>query len=119
MTRPRLSSVLLTAILTLLALALRAKSSPPQDDIRRAGQPQEISRLAQPIQPTRMIGYYIGGGALNRYKADVALPTDGTWGLDYTGGLFRRRVDLGWWHGRRYQGGAGAYKTDGPKLIRE
>src|SRR4051794_32648596 len=97
--RPRLSSVLLTAILTLLALAIRAKSSPPQDDARRTGQPQELSRFARPIEPSRMIGYPVGGGAVNRAKAEPALPHEGTWGLDFTGGLLRRRVDLGWWHG--------------------
>jgi hypothetical protein len=107
-------------MLTLLALAIRAKSSPPvvEDDFRRAGQPQEVSRFARPADVGRSIGYSVGGGALNRNKAEPAGPADGTWGWDYTGGLFRRRVDLGWWHGRRYQGGSGAYKTDGPKLIR-
>jgi hypothetical protein len=121
MSRPRLSSLLLTAMLTLLALAIRAKSNPPagQDDFRRAGQPQEVSRFARPSDVNRSIGYYIGGGALNRHRADPPTLIDGTWGWDYTGGLFRRRVDLGWWHGRRFQGGSGAYKTDGPKLIRE
>ena len=40
---------------------------------------------------------------------------DGTWGWDETGcHLFRRRVILGWSHGRKYQGGTGAYLTDGP-----
>jgi hypothetical protein len=24
---------------------------------------------------------------------------------------------LGWWHGRRSQGGAGAYKIDGPRPV--
>jgi hypothetical protein len=32
--------------------------------------------------------------------------------------LIPRRVTLEWWHGRRYQGGTGAYQSDGPKLYR-
>lgn len=41
----------------------------------------------------------------------------GTWGWDETGGLhLRRRVILGWSQGRRYQGGTGAYRTDGPVI---
>jgi hypothetical protein len=40
---------------------------------------------------------------------------DGTWGWDETGHRhFRRRVILGWSGGRKYQGGTGAYATDGP-----
>ena len=40
---------------------------------------------------------------------------DGTWGWDETGGQhFRRRIILGWSGGRKYQGGTGAYHTDGP-----
>ena len=40
---------------------------------------------------------------------------DGTWGWDETGRRhFRRRTILGWSQGRKYQGGTGAYRTDGP-----
>jgi hypothetical protein len=85
-------------------------------DVARAGYPNEVSRFARPADDGRSIGYLVGGGALNWRKASPPGPNDGTWGWDYSGGLFRRRVDLGWWHGRRYQGGSGAYKTDGPKL---
>jgi len=121
MTRPRISSLFLTALLTLLALAIRAKPNPPdtEDDYLRAGRPFEISRFARPADIGRSIGYYVGGGALNRHRADPASTIDGTWGFDFTGGIFRRRVDLGWWHGRRFQAGSGAYKTDGPKLIHD
>lgn len=107
-------------LLAFAAIALftaAASSHPPVDADTRAGHPHEISRLARPADIGRSIGYSVGGGAVNRHRADPPAPDDGTWGYDYTGGLFKRRVDLGWWHGRRYQGGVGAYKTDGPKLI--
>jgi hypothetical protein len=42
---------------------------------------------------------------------------DGTWGWDETGSQhFRRRTILGWSGGRKYQGGTGAYRTDGPVM---
>ena len=61
-------------------------------------------------------GYYVGGGAVH-HGDGPRFPTDGTWGWDYFGRHFDRRVDLGWWHGRRYQAGGGKYTTDGPKLF--
>ena len=46
--------------------------------------------------------------------ARVAGRDEGTWGWDETGSShFRRRVILGWSQGRKYQGGTGAYRTDG------
>jgi hypothetical protein len=59
-------------------------------------------------------GYYVGGGAVVCGQPRCA--NEGTWGWDYEGCLFRRRVWLQWNHGKRYQGGQGAYKTDGPPL---
>ncbi|MEI7685152.1 MAG: hypothetical protein WCL32_09005 [Planctomycetota bacterium] len=103
------------AIALMLTTACFAHSQ--ESDLARAGQPQEVSRFARAFDCSRMVGYYIGGGAGNPRKAEPRNADDGTWGLDYSGWLIHRRVDLGWWHGRRYQGGPGAYKTDGPKLI--
>ena len=88
------------------------------DNQRRAGFPQEVSRFARPSDTGRYIGYTVGGGA-GRRKGDAPLQLEGTWGWDYSGGLFQRRVIPGWWHGRRYQGGSGAYGTDGPKVLPE
>lgn len=82
----------------------------------RAGNPTVVKRLAQPSSTPRNIGYYVGGGALSRRKGDGPTVEEGTWGWDYQGAVVRRRVDLLWWHGRRYQGGSGAYRTDGPHL---
>jgi hypothetical protein len=75
---------------------------------------QTISRFAIPSNNGRYIGYYVGGGCARRLKADPRRPDEGTWGWDFQGALIPRLVNLGWWHGRRYQGGTGAYKTDGP-----
>jgi hypothetical protein len=63
------------------------------------------------------LGYYVGGGAGHPCKAEPRQAEEGTWGWDYQGWLLPRRVMLGWWHGQRYQGGTGAYKTDGPHLY--
>jgi hypothetical protein len=105
--------------LTLLLSPLAAQADPADGpcDQARAGYPQTISRFAMPSDTGRYIGYWLGGGCAIRHKAEAPYPDEGTWGWDYTGGLFRRNVDLGWWHGRRYQGGIGAYKTEGPKLF--
>jgi hypothetical protein len=80
--------------------------------------PPGIARWAIPSDTGRYVGYYVGGGCPRYLRANPPGPDDGTWGWDYQGGFFRRNVILGWWHGRRYQGGTGAYKTDGPMLQR-
>ena len=103
-----------------LLMATSVKADPPDswENNRRAGFPQEVSRFARPSDTGRYIGYTVGGGARLR-KGDQPLAHEGVWGWDYSGGLFQRRVILGWWHGRRYQGGSGAYRTDGPKVLPE
>jgi hypothetical protein len=40
---------------------------------------------------------------------------EGTWGRDYHG-ILSHRPFLRWSHGRRCQGGTGAYRTDGPHV---
>src|SRR5262249_50245999 len=70
-----------------------------------------IAPWAIPSDTGHSVGSYIGGGCLFPRKAEPRLPEDGTWGWDYQG-WFPRRVILGWWHGRKFQGGTGAYKTD-------
>jgi len=97
--------------------AVPALAHPPLEGhtMDRAGHPDCISKCARPSVTPAYVGYYVGGGAVGP-KAEPPLASDGTWGWDYQGGWFRRRVILNWWHGRRYQGGIGAYKTDGPHL---
>jgi hypothetical protein len=80
---------------------------------RRAGYPEEISRFARPANTCAYDGYYVGGGCPCRGAGPG--PLEGTWGWDYIGRCPRlRRVMLGWCC--RYQGGSGAYKTDGPPV---
>jgi hypothetical protein len=73
--------------------------------------------LARPSDTGRYFGYYVGGGSA--FRGDERLPCEGVWGWDYGGFRFVPRIDLLWNHGRRYQGGSGAYKTDGPRFLEE
>ena len=87
-----------------------------EDGFERAGWPQDIACCrAQPSDTPAYCGYTVGGGAL--HHGEPRYLGEGTWGWDYTGWLFQRRVGLDWFHGARYQGGTGAYKTDGPRLF--
>ena len=76
--------------------------------------PLAIAPWARPANTANYDGYYVGGGAVCR--GEDRQPLEGTWGWDYIGCCYARRVMLGWWHGRRYQGGTGAYKIEGPPL---
>jgi hypothetical protein len=87
------------------------------DPQQRAGYPLEISPWARLSNIGGYVGYYVGGGAAQYRKAEPPAPDDGTWGWDFAGHWPARRVILMWWHGRRYQGGTGAYKTDGPSVV--
>lgn len=75
-----------------------------------------ISRWAIPSDTGHYRGYYVGGGCGRPLKGEPRRPDEGTWGWDYQGWLFPRRVVLDWWHGRS-QGGPGSYQSDGPKLY--
>jgi hypothetical protein len=81
----------------------------PEHTLQRAGNPQRVAWYAVPTDTDSYIGYYVGGGAPCRGESRSV--NEGTWGWDYQGWLFPRRVALGWWHGRRYQGGSGHYRT--------
>ena len=86
--------------------------------LHRAGHPETISPLAVPSNRCRYDGYYVGGG-LPVGGEGRCVAHEGTWGWDYFGILFTKRIALNWGHGARHQGGGGAYKTDGPKLRHE
>ena len=109
------------ALLVALGVAAGAAGqSPPADSAcehQRAGNPQEISRWAIPSDNGRYVGYLVGGGCPLPRRAEGPTTEEGTWGWDYQGWLLPRRIILGWWHGRRYQGGTGAYQPDGPKVF--
>jgi hypothetical protein len=79
----------------------------------RAGCPQNLRPHARPSYGPYFYGWWVGGGTA--VGGDMPCLNEGTWGWDYEG-VVPKRVWLLWSHGRRYQGGTGAYKTDGPKL---
>jgi hypothetical protein len=117
--------------LTVVAAACRAHDFTPYmgrpaterkhfqgDQFRRAGNPQCVSPLAKPTESPHETGYYVGGGARERSpRGEQRYPHEGVWGTDYAGMIIPKHVQLGWWHGQRYQGGTGAYKTDGPRIL--
>ena len=85
----------------------------PRDAVPSCATP--VHKWAIPAESRHNFGYYVGGGALSRKRGEQPSEIDGTWGWDYRGWIIPR-VDLLWWHGRRYQGGSGSYQTDGPRL---
>jgi len=85
-------------------------------DHARAGCAMNVRRFAIPSN-TRHYGAYLVGGGLP-IKGDGPFLDEGTFGWDYAGILFNKRIALNWSHGARYQGGTGAYRTDGPRLQR-
>jgi hypothetical protein len=88
-----------------------------EDPQARAGYPQNVSKCAAPSDTGSYVIYKVGGGcACTKCCGDAPCREDGVWGWDYQGCWFPRRVILGWWHGRKYQGGTEGYKTDGPHL---
>ena len=102
---------------------LKKEGTPPPGKPRwiphtdeRAGYPRSLSGHLETSRTAGGIGYYVGGGVpCGRGEGRRAI--DGTWGWDDTGCRhFRRRTILGWSQGRRYQGGTGAYRTDGPVM---
>lgn len=103
--------VVVSLVMVLCATASQAGDEDPHC---RAGHPQSIKHLAVPSDTGHYIGYYVGGGGpcLGRPPAE----DEGVWGWDYSGVLLHRKVVLRWFWKDRYQGGAGAYHTDGPQL---
>jgi hypothetical protein len=92
----------------------RPRCIPHTDE--RAGFPRSLSKHLEASRTAGGIGYYVGGGVPCGQGAGRR-PIDGTWGWDETGSRhFRRRMILGWSQGRKYQGGTGAYHTDGPVM---
>lgn len=81
----------------------------------RAGYPNEPGKILHPTDNGYYVGYYVGGGSIYKKKTRGPGPLDGTFGWDYKGPKWLNPfVALRW--GRRYQGGVGAYKIDGPQI---
>jgi hypothetical protein len=81
----------------------------------RAGHPERQACYAQPSSERHYSKGFVGGGV--QFHGNGRFAHEGTWGRDYCGWLVSHRPWLNWSHGRRHQGGSGAYKTDGPKLL--
>ena len=110
----------LIPLLVVLALAALAGNAHAQEVM--PGHAHARPRLFWWVLPSdtgHYLGTYVGGGATTKHKAEARRDDEGTWGWDYQGWIFPRRVINGYWHGQRYQGGTGAYKSDGPKLYEE
>lgn len=117
-----LATLLMTAFIASFIAPLGANEPHGQDCECRdrhaiAGWPQCVSPWARPSFGCYEGGYYVGGGA--PAHGDYRCAHEGTWGWDYNGRLFNKRIALGWYHGRRAQGGYGAYKSDGPRILPE
>jgi hypothetical protein len=85
-------------------------------DHAQAGCAMLIRRFAIPSN-TAHYGYYrVGGGV--PILGDAPMLDEGTFGWDYSGILFNKRVALTWTHGRKFQGGTLGYKPDGPRHLR-
>ncbi len=77
-----------------------------------------LGRFAQcSVSSKHSVGYVGGGGSL--LAGSRRYVQEGTFGLDYSGHWFHRKVWLLWNHGSKEQGGAGAYATDGPRILPE
>jgi hypothetical protein len=85
-----------------------------EDGQKRAGYPQKVACYAVPSDTGHYKGYLVGGGAV--LLGHPPFRDEGTWGWDYCGCLIPKRVALLWYHGWKYQGGVGAYRTTGKNL---
>jgi hypothetical protein len=84
--------------------------------MEQAGYPQMVSPLAMESYNEHYSGGYIGGG--KAWGGHAGCANAGTWGWDYSPfHPMSSRIFLKWSHGRHYQGGTGAYATDGPKPL--
>jgi hypothetical protein len=109
-------AVMLT-IFSLIVIGIGAAIADPPAPMSPIDGPPRIAWWAIPSDTGHYLGYYVGGGCGRPLKAEPRRPDEGTWGWDYQGWLIPRRVVLEWWHGRRNQGGTGAYQSVGPKLY--
>jgi len=90
-------------------------ADPPVNQEIRSGHSSSIAPWAQPAMTRHYSGGIVGGGAAR--SGEDRNQIQGTWGWDFHGLLPRKNIWLGWFHGRKDQGGRGAYKTEGPRII--
>lgn len=90
-----------------------------QPGMERAGHPWFISKRARTALGSDYKVGYVGGGTPFSFGGECRKSNEGTFGLDYSGLFFSRKTWLYWTHGSRYQGGAGRYETEGPRILPE
>lgn len=86
------------------------------DQLRRTGHPETQSEFAKPSLSKHYSFGYVGGGA--SFGGEPRFVDEGTWGVDYSGILWSKRIWLRWMHGQDERRGEGSYQTDGPHLLR-
>ena len=97
--------------------AASSRRRPPAVPISRPnGVPYPVGRFAKPTYGPDYGYGWVGGGAPS-WRGEPRRANEGVWGRDYMGVVYLRRVWPNWWHGQREQGGTGAYRPDGPKLL--
>lgn len=84
------------------------------DHLHRAGHPETQGRFAKPSLNQHYSFGYVGGAA---FRGEPRFAEEGTWGVDYSGILLKKRTWLGWLHGRGEQRHDGSYHTDRPHLL--
>lgn len=90
-----------------------------ENGFERAGFPNCVGHFAKPgVRAENSIGY-VGGGSILPIHGERRKANEGTFGMDYAGHFFQRKTWLLWSHGSRYQGGAGRYETEGPRILPE
>ncbi len=88
--------------------------------MHRAGYPQSIACWAVPSDTGAYCGYPVGGGCSCHHFGRLPNPQcDGTWGWDYCGRCFARKVFLLWWCNPHEQGGRGQYQPEGPNFVEQ
>jgi hypothetical protein len=116
--RPRLLAMVLSFNVIVSGVGAALADPPGHSGAGPADGGPRVAWWAVPSDTGHYLGYYVGGGCGRPLKGEQRRADEGTWGWDYQGWLVPRRVMLQWWHGRRSQGGTGAYNTEGPKLYR-
>jgi hypothetical protein len=86
------------------------------EEVERAGCPRDVSRWARVQNPCFYTGYYLGGSAASDENVRQFW-NQGTWGWDYSGKYIARLVRLDFRCSPQYQGGAGNYRPDGPRVC--
>lgn len=110
----RFRSIIAAAVICTVSPLAQTVYGQSEDDLARAGCPHLIAPWARPGYGSKYLVYYVGGGSKTFYRSEGRRADEGTFGVDYMPIVpgFRHSVALGWWHGRRYQGGAGEYEPN-------